>query len=299
MELPHICGTLFVGPGGGQPFEIRRQTVRIADECHPLPLLRQPPRLLDREERLAAPGAAPHLDTVQQPDRVENHRLLGSECVRRVFVRDRPRNHVALREAPSGEDRRELIDPIGGQGRAVQLLTGQHLPQPRNHVIQVGAINHLPARAFRQGEVVGDRHIGEHHHVVPSQPPVAPARVGLHVAAQGIQRVTCLPDRVDDRWSFSLLLVPIGAVVPDLPALHLQADDSVPFERHHEVDLVVLEPVGDSLVCHHQVTVAELNEQCIPHRFLGSIHQTRILGDTDHHAATVARLLRLSAAIPG
>lgn len=272
--------------------------MRVADECDALPLLRQPPRLLDREECLAASGAAPHLDPVQQPDRVEYHGLLGGECIGRVFVRDRPRHHVALRQSASGEDGSELIDPVVGQRRAVQLLAGQHLLQPRHDVVQVAAVDHLPPWAFRQSEVVGEFGVGEDHHVVPSQPPVTPARVGFHIAPQGIQRVTCLPNRVNHRRPFSLLLVPLAAVVPDLPALHLQADDPVPLERHHEVDLVVLESVGDPLVCHHQVTITELTQQRIPHRFLGTIHQARILGDADHHGDTFARTVQFSSAIP-
>ena len=48
----------------------------VADQRDPLPALGEPPGLFHCEERLAAARAAAHLDARQQPDGVEDDRLM-------------------------------------------------------------------------------------------------------------------------------------------------------------------------------------------------------------------------------
>ena len=60
------------------------------------------------------------------------------------------------------------------------------------------------------------------------------------------------------------------AVVPDVAALHLETDDAGALDRDDEVDLVVLEVVGDALTGNHPVVRLKLFEQCLVDRALGA-----------------------------
>ena len=71
--------------------------MRVADQRDSLTGRGKPPRLLDRQERLAAARTAAHLDAVEQPNRVEDHRLVLGEELGRVLVLLRLRDDIPLR----------------------------------------------------------------------------------------------------------------------------------------------------------------------------------------------------------
>ena len=61
------------------------------------------------------------------------------------------------------------------------------------------------------------------------------------------------------------------AVVPDLAALDLEADDAGALDRDDEVDLVVLEVIGDPLAGDYEVVGLELIDQRLPDLALGAV----------------------------
>ena len=71
------------------------------------------------------------------------------------------------------------------------------------------------------------------------------------------------------------LLPPGVAVVPDVAALDLEADDAGAFDRDDEVDLVILEVVGDALAGDDSVIGLQLVEQGLVDLALGGIGEPR------------------------
>ena len=72
-------------------------------------------------------------------------------------------------------------------------------------------------------------------------------------------------------------------VVPDLAALHLDADDARAFDGDHEVDLVVLEVIGDALAGDDEVAGFELVDERLPDELLGAVGQPWDFRDVDGH----------------
>ena len=70
-------------------------------------------------------------------------------------------------------------------------------------------------------------------------------------------------------------LPPALAVVPDLAALDLEADDAGALDGDDEVDLVVLEVVGDALARDHQVVGLELVDEGLVDLALGAVGEPR------------------------
>ena len=62
-------------------------------------------------------------------------------------------------------------------------------------------------------------------------------------------------------------------VVPDLAALHLDADDAGAFDGDHEVDLVILEVIGDPLAGDDEVAGLELFDERLPDEAFGAVGQ--------------------------
>ena len=83
--------------------------------------------------------------------------------------------------------------------------------------------------------------------MVPAQPALSPAVVLLDEFAQRIAGFAGLADRIDLVVVAASPLPPRVTVVPDIAALDLEAHDAGTFDRDDEVDLVVLEVVGDAL----------------------------------------------------
>ena len=63
--------------------------------------------------------------------------------------------------------------------------------------------------------------------------------------------------------------------MPDVAALDLEADDAGAFDRDDEVDLVVLEVVGDALAGDDSVVGLQLVEQRLVDLALGAIGEAR------------------------
>ena len=124
---------------------------------------------------------------------------------------------------------------------------------------EVGAVDDLPTRAFRQGEVVWKFGVGQHDDVVPARPLECPPRVALDVVPECVAGFAGLADRFDVCMLAAAELAPAVAVVPDLAAFDLKADDAGALDRDDEVDLVVLEMIGDTLAGDDEVVGLELS----------------------------------------
>lgn len=79
------------------------------------------------------------------------------------------------------------------------------------------------------------------------------------------------------------VLSPAVSVVPDLSPFDLDADHPGAFDGHDEVDLVVLEVIGDTLPGDYQVLVAELVDEQLPHPSLGGVREAGCLRECDRH----------------
>ena len=69
----------------------------------------------------------------------------------------------------------------------------------------------------------------------------------------------------------------------DLATLDFDADDSRALDGDQEVDLVVLEMIGDSLAGDHQVAVSELLTQGGPDTPFGGTGQAGVIRQRDGH----------------
>lgn len=85
------------------------------------------------------------------------------------------------------------------------------------------------------------------------------------------------------------LLPPLLAVMPDLATLHLHADDAGALDGHDEVDLMILEVVGDALAGDDEVVLAELLDEQLPHLAFGVVGQAGVVGQGDGHSQRVPR----------
>jgi len=97
MKLTHVGGLLAARPGGRDPFQVGRQPVGVTDQGDALSAPGEAAGLFHGQERLTATGAAADLDTVEQPNGVENDGLMLGECVSGVLVGHRPGNDITLR----------------------------------------------------------------------------------------------------------------------------------------------------------------------------------------------------------
>lgn len=69
----------------------------VADQRHPLTALGEAAGLLHGQECLSAAGTTSDLDSVEQPDSVEDDGLVLGERIGCVLIGQRARYHVALR----------------------------------------------------------------------------------------------------------------------------------------------------------------------------------------------------------
>ena len=76
--------------------------------------------------------------------------------------------------------------------------------------------------------------------------------------------------------------------MPDLAALDLEADDAGALDGDDEVDLVVLEVVGDALAGDDPVVGLELVDQRLVDLALGAVGEARGFGGGDGHARDTA-----------
>lgn len=158
------------------------------------------------------------------------------------------------------------------------------MSQPGRQRGQIVTVDDLPAWTFRQAEVLRDFGIGIDHDVVPAQTSLGPAGVGLYEGAQCIAGLAGLAHRFDGLdVTTAALLSPLVAVVPDLAALDLDADDAGSLDGDDKVDLVVLEVVGDPLAGDDEVVLAELLDEHLPDLAFGVVGETRVVGEGDGH----------------
>lgn len=92
-------------------------------------------------------------------------------------------------------------------------------------------------------------------------------------AAQGVAGLAGLPHRFDRILLATPDLPPALPVVPDVAALDLDADDAGALDGDQEVDLVVLEVIGDPLARDHHSVVAELLDQQLVNPPFGGVRQ--------------------------
>ena len=118
--------------------------------------------------------------------------------------------------------------------------------------------------------------------MVPPHPALGPARVLFYEVPQRVTTLTHLAHRVN---GFDLTAVqslqPRLTVVGDLTALDLDTDNARALNGDDEVDLVILEAIGDPLAGDHKVTIAELVDQSGPDTPLGVIGHTGVIGQRD------------------
>lgn len=176
-----------------------------------------------------------------------------------------------------------MLDTVLCQQRAVELLADHDFPQFAHEVWQVGAVDDLPARALREVEVLRKLSVGQDYDVVPADPILRPTGVVLDEASQRVAGFARLADGFDGLLAATADLPPARAVVPDLAALDLQADDASTLDGDDEVDLVVLEVVGDALAGDQQVIGVELLDERLPDPALGGVGQAGCFGDGDGH----------------
>ena len=88
--------------------------------------------------------------------------------------------------------------------------------------LEVGHSSRTPPSLARRVPVHRETAVGQHHDVIPTQPPLRPPRVGLDIAAQRVAGLAGLPDRFDAVVAPATDLPPALAVVPHLATLDLQ-----------------------------------------------------------------------------
>ena len=107
-----------------------------------------------------------------------------------VLVLECAGHHVALRQTAPAQSHLELLDAGGRECRPVEFLVVEHRGEPGHDLGQIVTVDHLPARAVRQSEVLRNRRVREDDHVIPAQPALRPAGVVLD---EGPQRIAGLP----------------------------------------------------------------------------------------------------------
>ena len=124
--------------------------------------------------------------------------------------------------------------------------------------------------------------------MVPTQPTLSPAGVLFDEVAQCVAGFAGLADGLYLVNSVAALLAPIGAVVPHLPAFDLDADDACTLDSDDEVDLMILEAVGNALAGDDEVVLAELLGEGLPDGALGAVGEAGVVGEGDSHQARVS-----------
>ena len=122
--------------------------------------------------------------------------------------------------------------------------------------------------------------------MIPPQPALGPARVGLDEVPQRVAGFPSLTHRFDAELPGAAPLPPSGAVMPDLATLDLDADDARALDGHQEVDLMIFEVVGDPLAGDDEVALAELLHQFRTDPAFGGVGQPRVLGKQHRHIST-------------
>ena len=153
----------------------------------------------------------------------------------------------------------QLGDAVLAEQRAVDLLADEDVAEFGHQVGEVRAVDDLPARAFGECEVVGKFGVGQDDDVVPA---------------------LSLADRLDVHVLAAAELTPAGAVAPDFAALDLEANA---LDRDYEVDLVILEVVGDPLAGNYEVEGLKLFDQRLVDKALGAVGEAWGLGRRDGH----------------
>ena len=127
--------------------------------------------------------------------------------------------------------------------------------------------------------------------MVPAQPALGPAVIVLDELAQRIAGFAGLTNWVDLVLVAATLLPPRLAVMPDLAAFDLEADDAGTLDGDDEVDLVVLEMVGDALAGDHPVVGLELFKEGLVDLALGGVGEAGSFVGGDRHMSgtTTAR----------
>ena len=232
-----------------------------------------------------------------QTDGIEDDGLMFGERVGGILVGQGTGDDIALRQSPAAQRRCELADAFLGEQGSVDLLADQDVVELVYQVGELRAVDDLPARALRQGEVVGQLGVGQDDDVVPARSPDCPPRVALDVVTQRVTGFASLADRFDVHVLAAAELAPAGAVVPHLPALDLETDDPGPLDRDDEVDLVILEVVGDALAGDDEVVGLKLFGQRLVDAALGAVGETWAFGRGDGHglaASTPSSQSRIS-----
>jgi hypothetical protein len=93
-----------------------------------------------------------------------------------------------------------------------------------------------------------------------------------------------LADRLNVDVPAAAELAPPGAVVPHLTALHLNADYAGALNRNDEVDLAILQMVGDTLTGDDEVVGLQLLNQRLVNAALGAVGETWRFRGSDCHA---------------
>ena len=114
-------------------------------------------------------------------------------------------------------------------------------------------------------------------------PLVCPPWVGLDVIAQCVAGLAGLADRLDVDVLAAAELAPADAVMPYLAALDLEADDAGALDGDNEVDLVILEVVGNALTGDDEVVCLELFCQRLVDLALGAVGEARGFGGSNGH----------------
>ncbi len=280
-------------PGGDLPLEEGRQADGVADDGHPLgrPVAAAAGQLLgllQREDGLAAAGAAADLDAVEQPGHPQQRGLLLGQPVGLggplLGLGD------DVEEVGMGPLRISAISSTSsyvGAALAVGEAPGV-LREPTGQRTLVTAVVQRPARQVGDLEVVGEGGERGGHAVRPGHAPAAgPAVVALDVLTQRVLRGPRLGDRVDGRVAAVTLDDP--AVVPaDVAALDLEDEHADLRHEDDEVGLVVLVLVGQPEVGQQHVVVAEGVAQALPDLALGLGREGGVLRDQPWHGADPA-----------
>ena len=286
MELADVSRTLLARPGGDAAAQVLGETARVAGECDPLAAAGEAAGLLECQPGLAAAGPAADLDPAQQLGRVEDGRLLMGELLGDLLALRGQCDDVALGEAAPAEDLGKCLGVVLVGDAVRALLADRDVPEPAGEVVEVLAAGDAPARAVRQGEVVGDRGLRQHDGMGPPEPAAVtrpPPRVALDVAAQCVLGAARLVDRVDRDRLAAAALPPRLAVVPDLAALDLDDDQARSGQDRDQVGLVVHVIVGDAQVRVEDVLRAQLLAEQLPHLALARRREPRPVGHAHRH----------------
>ena len=187
-----------------------------------------------------------HLDPVEQPDGIEDDGLVLGEDVGGILVLQRSCHDVALRRPRPPRAVWSCSDAVVVQQRPLDLLLVEHTSQPDRELGQLGAVDDLPAGQSGSAKSCGSSVLGRTTTWSQRSRPCV-QRVVLDEVAKCVTGLAGLADGLDGELTVAALLPPFCPVVPDFAAFDLDADDTGAFDGDDEVDLVILEVVGDPL----------------------------------------------------